>query len=301
MGLLSFLKKPRYSLEDLDVPPTPPMELDFHTLNTPMPSSMPDISGLDFGMRDTQAQGVHRDAQDSGLQEPIQTKPIQTMQQSMQGSMQKTTQENPKEPMAYSFPELPSAPSSIFMTDAADTTGATGYDSDFDFPPPPSFTTEFTTEKSPANPLFDNPMFELKPMPQAEVHFEKMKAQNAETETPEIEKAGSIASSIQSAQTTAQSIESWTAPLTAPQIHPQLKLKADEEIDFSKPLFVPADKYRYVLDTLPSLKTHISTIDLGIIKTVEMESNKEAKFNKWQNSLEDIQRKIVFIDKTLFK
>jgi hypothetical protein len=66
------------------------------------------------------------------------------------------------------------------------------------------------------------------------------------------------------------------------------------------PLFVEINSYKHVLDGIDYIKGKLKESDDLIIKTEEIEDYKKTKFEDWKANLEDIQRKFVFMQKTLF-
>lgn len=67
-----------------------------------------------------------------------------------------------------------------------------------------------------------------------------------------------------------------------------------------KDVFVDVSQYSTVLDELDKLKSAIIKGQNTLNEVMGMKSEEDAEFEKWRNVLEDMERKLLFIDKTLF-
>ncbi len=66
-------------------------------------------------------------------------------------------------------------------------------------------------------------------------------------------------------------------------------------------MFVKSDQYREVLDSINAIKRKIRESENILERLNEIKNNKDKEFEKWRTLLEDIERKSVYIDKTLFE
>jgi len=68
-----------------------------------------------------------------------------------------------------------------------------------------------------------------------------------------------------------------------------------------KPVFVEVEKFKDVLDDLNSTKISLKDGEEIMSKLEEIRLEKDKNFDKLKTRLEDIQRKLIFIDRTLFE
>ncbi len=78
--------------------------------------------------------------------------------------------------------------------------------------------------------------------------------------------------------------------------------EAEKELKIlpKKAIYVKADKYKLMLGEIRLSKSKLTAAEEGIERLAELKLVKDKEFEKWRESLEDIQRKLIFIDKTLF-
>jgi hypothetical protein len=67
------------------------------------------------------------------------------------------------------------------------------------------------------------------------------------------------------------------------------------------PIFVEVADYRHVLDGIDFMKAKLKESEDYIFKVEEYNEQKHNEFEQWKVALEDIQRKLVFVEKTLFE
>jgi hypothetical protein len=87
-------------------------------------------------------------------------------------------------------------------------------------------------------------------------------------------------------------------------------LKQIEEIELqrevrkpviTKPLFVKADDYKSILGAMSVIKVKIEDSEKILNDLNELKNLKDKSFEKWRTELEDIQRKLLYVDKTLYE
>ncbi|MFH1053315.1 MAG: hypothetical protein V1740_02750 [Candidatus Woesearchaeota archaeon] len=66
------------------------------------------------------------------------------------------------------------------------------------------------------------------------------------------------------------------------------------------PLFVKTDDYKEIMKNIRDVRTKINESDQILLNLNEIKNQKEKEFDKIHNQLEDIQRKLVYIDKAVF-
>ena len=78
--------------------------------------------------------------------------------------------------------------------------------------------------------------------------------------------------------------------------------KARERAEISGgAIYMEVDKYRDVLDGINSIKESIKAADDALQRLNELKNSREKELGRWHAKIEDIQRKLYFIDKSLFE
>jgi len=67
------------------------------------------------------------------------------------------------------------------------------------------------------------------------------------------------------------------------------------------PVFVKIDEYKNVLDVMNMIRNKIEDAKEVLAKINELKNEEDAELELWHTGLDEIERKIVFIDKTLFE
>ena len=67
------------------------------------------------------------------------------------------------------------------------------------------------------------------------------------------------------------------------------------------PVFVKIEDYKDVLDVVNIIKNKIDDARKTLEKIKELKNDEDAELEVWNNSLNEIERKVDFIDKTLFE
>ncbi|MEM3373812.1 MAG: hypothetical protein QW757_05240 [Candidatus Woesearchaeota archaeon] len=69
----------------------------------------------------------------------------------------------------------------------------------------------------------------------------------------------------------------------------------------NKPLFVRVDHYSNILATIDSIKEYTSNSPNIIYSLENLKKNQDIEHKKFKNCIEDLQRKIIYVDKVLFQ
>ncbi len=67
------------------------------------------------------------------------------------------------------------------------------------------------------------------------------------------------------------------------------------------PVFVKIEDYKDVLDVINIIKNKVVDARKTLEKINELKNEEDAELDLWRNSLGEIDRKVDFIDKTLFE
>ena len=66
-------------------------------------------------------------------------------------------------------------------------------------------------------------------------------------------------------------------------------------------MYVRVDKFREILAGTRTIKNNLKIANQSIQKLNDIDANSDRVFEKWRNSMVDLQKKLIFIDKILFK
>ena len=69
----------------------------------------------------------------------------------------------------------------------------------------------------------------------------------------------------------------------------------------SRTMYVRVDKFRLLLGTINVVRSDLRKSDEALMKLESMKTNVDRSFDKMKASLHDLQKKLIFVDKTLFK
>ncbi|MBI2134939.1 hypothetical protein HYU09_03035 [Candidatus Woesearchaeota archaeon] len=74
-----------------------------------------------------------------------------------------------------------------------------------------------------------------------------------------------------------------------------------EHKDAKGPIFMRVDRFRNVLRNVSEIRSSLKVSNEILSKLNDIDVNAEKEFEKWKNIMADMQKKLVFVDKTLFK
>ena len=77
-------------------------------------------------------------------------------------------------------------------------------------------------------------------------------------------------------------------------------LKEVHEHKVTRPIFVKISRYKYVLDEIETIKSYLDNLESASIRLDGLMGDKDRKFEKWNEHFKDLQKKLVFVDNTLF-
>lgn len=82
---------------------------------------------------------------------------------------------------------------------------------------------------------------------------------------------------------------------------PEIIVKEKEFPSIGKEVFVKANQYKEILESVDTIKRKIRESEKILERLNEIKNIKDEEFEKWRSLLEDIERKSVYIDKNLFE
>ena len=78
-------------------------------------------------------------------------------------------------------------------------------------------------------------------------------------------------------------------------------LKQTRGLDFTKPLYIMVDYYRAVIEEINETRNLLKNSEDILFRLNEIKNEEDKKYESWRIEMEDIQRKLIFVDKTLFE
>ncbi|MBN1386447.1 hypothetical protein JW968_05750 [Candidatus Woesearchaeota archaeon] len=67
------------------------------------------------------------------------------------------------------------------------------------------------------------------------------------------------------------------------------------------PVYVRVEEYRDVLDAMNIIKAKINKAKATLAKLNELKNKEDNELAYWKNALDDVDKKVVYIDKSLFE
>lgn len=71
-------------------------------------------------------------------------------------------------------------------------------------------------------------------------------------------------------------------------------------LEFRKPFFMPIDTFRELMEEIHLANNSLKENDDILLRVSEFGEDQNKEFVKWENHLSDMQKKMIYIDKTLF-
>ena len=68
-----------------------------------------------------------------------------------------------------------------------------------------------------------------------------------------------------------------------------------------KPVFIKLDNYKDILDIMMLIKNNLKEANDTLALIDDLKHQEDAELDLWKNELDDIARKVQYIDKTLFE
>ena len=188
----------------------------------------------------------------------------------------------PLEGFEENMPELPDFP------DFGDEKGSGMEMPNLDFPEEEKNIQDFSKEDTiPEFPRF--PEMEEKPMP-----IQTIRA------TSQIPKHLSMPQPEQEEISEEQPMPSDTYPKMAGRLFSQEK-RILRERPSAKTIYVSVDNFKATLGSINMVRSDLRKSEQALMKLESIKNAKDKSFDKMKSSLDDLQRKLIFVDKTLFK
>ena len=73
------------------------------------------------------------------------------------------------------------------------------------------------------------------------------------------------------------------------------------KLESDMPIFVKIDEYREILDTINLIRNKVIDAKNLLDEIYDLKNKEDEELENWSNGLEEIERRLAFIDKTLFE
>ncbi|GEM_PF-1910581 len=83
-------------------------------------------------------------------------------------------------------------------------------------------------------------------------------------------------------------------------IEEPFKREMNREMNTSKPIFVNFNKYRSVLKEISSIREFVAVANNSMANLNSLKTAEDSELDEWRLRLEDIERKLVYMDEVLF-
>jgi len=80
----------------------------------------------------------------------------------------------------------------------------------------------------------------------------------------------------------------------------QKELEEREELKLKKPIYVYLDSYKEIMKDMKNIKNTLKEGEDSLKRVAEFKEDEDEEFKKWESQLKDIQKKLIYADKTLF-
>ncbi len=74
-----------------------------------------------------------------------------------------------------------------------------------------------------------------------------------------------------------------------------------EEYKGGTPVFVKIDEYKEILDVMDLIKNKLDQVRSVLKKIEELKAQEDTEIQAWHNDLEEVEKKIAYIDGELFQ
>ena len=78
------------------------------------------------------------------------------------------------------------------------------------------------------------------------------------------------------------------------------ELDERDELTLRKPIFVYLEQYQEMINEVGIMQNTLKEGDDSLSRISEFKEDEDKEFKKWEGQLKDMQRKLIFADKTLF-
>jgi len=87
----------------------------------------------------------------------------------------------------------------------------------------------------------------------------------------------------------------------APEVKRELGTASEERHFLDSPIFIKKERYKNVIGGINIIKNKISDCDRIVESLEQIKNSKDKEFAKWSSNLEDMQRKLMVVEKSLFE
>ncbi len=78
------------------------------------------------------------------------------------------------------------------------------------------------------------------------------------------------------------------------------ELEEREDLKLKKPIFVYLDSYKEIMKEVNQINNTLKEGDDSLKRVSEFKEDEDEEFKRWESQIKDIQKKLIYADKTLF-
>jgi len=99
-------------------------------------------------------------------------------------------------------------------------------------------------------------------------------------------------------------------PISKPQVTPYERFENDAVMEEKNllshretkgPIYVRIERFRDILTSARTIKNNLKIANQSIVRLNEIDEHRDKVFDRWHNAMSDLQKKLIFVDKNLFK
>ena len=77
-------------------------------------------------------------------------------------------------------------------------------------------------------------------------------------------------------------------------------LEEREELTITKPIFIPIKSFKDIVEEVSLISNIVKESEDTLTRTIEFKEDENKEYNRWQSAFKDIQKQLIFVDKSLF-
>ncbi|MBD3354675.1 hypothetical protein GF361_01665 [Candidatus Woesearchaeota archaeon] len=78
------------------------------------------------------------------------------------------------------------------------------------------------------------------------------------------------------------------------------ELEERDDLKLKKPIFVYLDSYKEIMKEVNQINNTLKEGDDSLKRVAEFKEDEDEEFSRWESQIKDIQKKLIYADKTLF-
>ncbi len=84
-------------------------------------------------------------------------------------------------------------------------------------------------------------------------------------------------------------------------VYQEQKSKLRMPVTTTKPIFIKVMEYKAIIDDVTQIKVNLKEADDVLFRLEEFREEEEKQYKRWQSTLMDVQKKLIYADRSLFE